>query len=65
MQNILQIIWTIFIAIMGIIMAVSPKYVTKESLQTRGRLLLIRILGTFGKICVGFALILFFFVVQE
>ena len=60
MQNILQIIWTIFIAIMGIIMTVSPKYVTKESLQTRGKLLLIRSLGIFVTVCAVFALILLF-----
>lgn len=60
MQDILQKIWTIFIAIIGIIMTVSPKSVTKQSLQSKGRLLLIRILGIFVTVCAVFALILLF-----
>ncbi len=49
----------VIIAILGIIMAISPKSVAKKSMQeSKARLIVIRIMGIVAAICAIFALIL-------
>ncbi|MCI9435585.1 MAG: hypothetical protein HFH85_00175 [Lachnospiraceae bacterium] len=49
----------VIIAILGIIMAISPKSVAKKSMQeSKARMIVIRIMGIVAAICAIFALIL-------
>ena len=63
MYELLQAGLMVAVAIIGVIMAVSPRRVARKSLQeSKGGLILARILGVVATVCAVFALVLLYLI---